>query len=240
LVGRRLLAALERDYAYESATILTKVGEHAFLSAGATPLTLGWRALYADEDADAKERLPAVEEGARRAVADVSAKAMKTKPPARLTDASLLQLMENAGKALEDDELRESMKEAGLGTSATRAATIERLLQVGYVQRQGKALAATEKGRRLIDAAPPEIASAETTGKWEKALLTLSRTPDPEARARLEARFSGGIERFCTFLVDYARTQAPPIAFDREEKTQKTRAGKRRVVRASGARAKKP
>ena len=78
--------------------------------------------------------------------------------------------METAGKESDDEELARQMKGSGIGTPATRAAIIERLLQVGYAQRKGKTLQATDKGVMLIDMMPKEIASPETTGRWELAL----------------------------------------------------------------------
>ena len=93
-----------------------------------------------------------------------------TKPPPQHNDASLLSAMENAGKELEDEELQRQMKGSGIGTPATRAAIIERLMQVGYAQRKGKTIIATDKGVQLIAIMPQEIASPEMTGRWELAL----------------------------------------------------------------------
>ena len=89
----------------------------------------------------------------------------QTKPPKEYSDASILLDMEHAGRQIADEEIREQMKDCALGT-ATRAAIIERLIDVGYVRRSGKNLVATEKGVHLIEAVPPEIASPETTGRW--------------------------------------------------------------------------
>ena len=89
-----------------------------------------------------------------------------TKPPKQHTDASLLNAMENAGKELDDEELARQMKGSGIGTPATRAAIIERLLKVGYAERRGKDLLATDKGVRLIDIMPAQLASPELTGRW--------------------------------------------------------------------------
>ena len=103
--------------------------------------------------------------------------------------------MEHAGQDLEDEELRERMKASGLGTPATRAATIERLIEVGLAERSGKSIVSTEKGRKLISIAPEQIASAATTGKWEKALNDMAVNPDAAQRAQKQERFLLGIRR---------------------------------------------
>ena len=119
--------------------------------------------------------------------------------------------MEHAGRDIEDEELREQMKGSGLGTPATRAAIIERLVTVGYIQRKGKTLMATEKGVELIRIAPPEIASPETTGRWELALNRIA-TGDQESQPFIE-----GIRHLCEFLVRYAREDKNTATFAREK-----------------------
>ncbi|MCL2707864.1 MAG: DNA topoisomerase, partial [Defluviitaleaceae bacterium] len=129
-----------------------------------------------------------------------AAQALKkqTQPPKPYTEASLLSAMENAGRFIEDEALREKLKDSGLGTPATRAATIERLIEVGYVTRRQKCLDATEKGVRIIDMVPVELKSPETTGKWERAL---SRIAKGEAG---EARFMESIVNYVKYIVGYA------------------------------------
>ncbi|MBP5726383.1 MAG: DNA topoisomerase III, partial [Clostridia bacterium] len=134
----------------------------------------------------------------------------KTKPPAPHTDASLLAAMETAGKELDDEELVRQMKGSGIGTPATRAAIIERLLKVGYAQRKGKTLNATDKGVMLIDVVPGELSSPELTGRWELALHDITDgKQDP-------GRFMNGIARMSEFLVKYARENAASVAFPGE------------------------
>ena len=146
----------------------------------------------------------------------VSVKAGKTKPPKAHTDASILNLMENAGREIEDEALREQMKSSGLGTPATRAAVIERLIQVGYARRAGKTIVSTPKGQQLIDVVPQQIASAVTTGKWEKALAEMASYSDEDARKAKSDRFMSGIRRFSEFLVDAARQAPQHIRFEKE------------------------
>ena len=129
--------------------------------------------------------------------------------------------METAGKELDDEELVRQMKGSGIGTPATRAAIIERLLKVGYAQRKGKTLNATDKGVMLIDVVPGELSSPELTGRWELALHDITDgEQDPQ-------RFMDGIARMSSFLVDYARNTAAAVTFPAEER-RKGKAGVKR------------
>jgi DNA topoisomerase-3 len=124
----------------------------------------------------------------------------QTQPPPRYSEASLLKDMETAGKQIEDEELREAMKEAGLGTPATRAETIEKLIRVGYVERLGKQLRATSKGRQAIELLGDHaLTSAELTGEWEK------RLSDIEHGGASRDDFMHDIREFTTAVVDYFR-----------------------------------
>ncbi|MCL2462353.1 MAG: DNA topoisomerase III [Defluviitaleaceae bacterium] len=161
------------------------------------------------------ENLPDVRQG--DAVLTTNAKAIekKTKPPAPYTEGTLLSAMENAGRFVEDEELRERMKDSGLGTPATRAAIIERLLDVGYLVRKGRALAPTEKGVKLVEIVPMELKSPETTGKWEKGLASIAKGN------MARERFMGSIEKFVRFLVDAARKSDMAVQFPEEVKRGK-------------------
>jgi DNA topoisomerase-3 len=143
--------------------------------------------------------------------------------------------MENAGRDIEDEVLREQMKSSGLGTPATRAAVIERLIQVGYAKRAGKTIVSTEKGRKLIDVVPQQISSAVTTGKWEKALAEMSGFREADARSAKSERFMLGIRRFSQFLVDAAKEAPGTVQFEKEQYKPK-----KAVRRTSAPRAKKP
>ncbi|MBQ6374650.1 MAG: DNA topoisomerase 3 [Clostridia bacterium] len=241
MIVRRLIAAHYPFYEYESARVITRVGAHDFRSTGAMPLVEGWRALYRDDrpekGEDREPPLPRLAEGDERRVAKASVKACKTKPPAPHTDASILNLMENAGRDIEDEALREQMKSSGLGTPATRAAVIERLIEVGYARRRGKAVVSTEKGRKLIAVVPEQIASAVTTGKWEKFLSDMAGQRDEVERAKKSGRFMSGIRRFSVFLVDAAKNAPADVHFEREVAGKKP--GQRRASasrRGTGAR----
>ncbi|MEF9974854.1 MAG: DNA topoisomerase 3 [Clostridia bacterium] len=221
MVVRRLIAALYPDYEYESAIVLTGVLDYQFKSVGQIPTKEGWRALYRDSKEEKPEtQLPHVSIGDTRVVQAISLKKCKTKPPSPHNDASLLGLMEHAGRTLEDDSLKESMKDSGLGTPATRAAIIERLIQVGYIVRRGKTLVATEKGDRLIQVAPEIITSAEMTGKWERALSKMARETDQGLITAKADRFMDSIRRYSAFLVECAKSSDQTVVFEREEKSK--------------------
>ena len=230
LIVRRLIAAHYPDYVCENAKIITAVDEHRFKSTGVMPVDEGWHAVYGEDKAPSKESpLPRLSVGDERRVEKVSVKASKTKPPVPHTDASILNLMENAGRDIEDEALREQMKSSGLGTPATRAAVIERLIQVGYARRSGKLIVSTEKGRQLIDVVPTQISSAVTTGKWEKALAEMAAFSDSTARNAKSERFMSGIRRFSQFLVDAAKQAPDSVRFEKEEFKPKKPASPRRT-----------
>ena len=232
MVVRRLIAAHYPSYEYESAKIITGVKEHKFKSTGNAPVKEGWKALYRGEKAEKGEMLlPRLEVGEKRKVEKVNIKANKTKPPLPHNDASILNMMENAGRDIEDETLREQMKDSGLGTPATRAAIIERLIQVGYARRSGKNLVSTLKGRQLIAVVPEQISSAVTTGKWEKALSAMAGFADVELRNAKSARFLDGINKFSIFLVDAAKTASPAVRF--EDDFQKKRKPARKAKQNS-------
>ena len=211
MIARRLIAVFYPAHEYDAIRVVTECQGHAFKTTGRVVRVNGWKDVYpADKEKDEEGTLPPLKEGDGRTVSKATVKKEATKPPAPHTDASLLAAMENAGRELEDEKLREQMKGSGLGTPATRAAIIERLIQVGYASRKGRAISATEKGVSLIAIAPPEIVSPETTGKWELALDEIAKNK------RDTARFMEGIKRLSTFLVEYARDTKTEASFPEE------------------------
>ncbi|CAB4344755.1 unannotated protein [freshwater metagenome] len=181
LVVRRFLAIFHPDAEFENTRVETTVAEHVFRTRGKVLIIPGWRGVYgeladgaksaAEEDEGRDQTLPKLELDEEVDTTEVEALAKQTKPPRRYSDASLLGAMETAGKLVDDDELREAMKESGIGTPATRAAIIERLIDVGYIEREGRALVPTEKGMnviRLLDGHP--LTEPALTGEWEHRL----------------------------------------------------------------------
>ena len=190
LVVRRFLAIFHPDAIFENTRVETTVAAHVFRTRGKLMLVPGWRGVYGETaDADAAEgaeddegreqRLPRLERGERAKVEQVAAEEKVTKPPRRYTEGSLLGAMETAGKLVTDDELREAMKDSGIGTPATRAAIIERLLQVGYIEHDARALVVTEKGMNVIRLLGPHaLTSPGMTGEWEHRLAKIETGQD--------------------------------------------------------------
>jgi len=182
LVCRRLLSAWHGDFVWDAAAVMTEVHSAAavdrFESSGIAVRELGWKVLDVGE-----ERRPALPPGLVRGspvkVLDAKPVSRRTQPPQRFTDATLLTAMETAGRALDGKELSDAMRETGLGTPATRAGMIETLLERTYLVRQGKALAATEKGIQLISSVDPAVKSPEMTGRWEARLQRIERGEEP-------------------------------------------------------------
>jgi DNA topoisomerase-3 len=180
-----------RDAASDAAS--GKEGKYVFRTRGKLLIVPGWRGVYGESAADtgegaarggeeeeeAEQQLPRLIEGEQVQTRKIKSLAKETKPPRRYSDASLLGAMETAGKLVDDEELRETMKESGIGTPATRAAIIERLISVGYIERDGRSLVATEKGLnvvRLLGTHP--LTSPELTGQWERRLDGIERGED--------------------------------------------------------------
>jgi DNA topoisomerase-3 len=183
LIARRFLAVLFPSYRYEQLTVAADIAGEKFYARGKTVKDPGWRAVtshQADSEEGREEDLPEqtlakLEQGREYAVERIKTPKGKTKPPARYTEATLLTAMENPGKFIEDEELRESMKGSGLGTPATRAEIIEKLLHTSYIERSGKELVPTSKGKQLINLVAPELRSPELTAQWEQALTDIAK-----------------------------------------------------------------
>ena len=225
MIARRLIAAFYPAHEYDAIKVITEANGHAFKSTGKAVRVNGWKDVY-PSDKEEDDLLPPLKEGDERTVTKAAVKKEATKPPPPHTDASLLAAMENAGRDLDDEKLREQMKGSGLGTPATRAAIIERLIQVGYATRKGRAIHATEKGVSLIAIAPEEIASPETTGKWELALDEIAKNQ------RDTERFMQGIRKLTVFLINYARDTKTEANFPEEMRRGKKGAGKKKTVGA--------
>jgi DNA topoisomerase-3 len=201
LVARRFLAVFHPEAEFENTRVETTVAEHVFRTRGKVLLVPGWRGVYGelsdgestDEDEGRDQTLPKLVKGEEVDTREVAFEEKETKPPRRYSDASLLGAMETAGKLVDDDELREAMKDSGIGTPATRAAIIERLIDVGYVERDGRSLVATEKGRnviRLLDSHP--LTSPALTGDWERRLSRIEHGEEERKRFMADiAKFAG-------------------------------------------------
>jgi DNA topoisomerase-3 len=202
LVARRFLAVFHPDAEFENTRVETTVASHVFRTRGKVLLVPGWRGVYGelpegegagDDDEGRDQQLPRLERGEAVDTRKAEALEKETKPPRRYSDASLLGAMETAGKLVDDEEMREAMKESGIGTPATRAAIIERLIDVGYVERDARALVATEKGInvvRLLDGHP--LTSPALTGDWEHRLAAIEEGDEKREKFMEDiAKFAG-------------------------------------------------
>ena len=213
LVAKRFLAIFHPDAVYERTRVETTVAEHVFRTSGRVLVEAGWKGVYGEEaqkpgdedDSGGDQLLPRLEQGESVETRSVESLRKETQPPRRFTEASLLGAMETAGKDIEDAELREAMKDSGIGTPATRASIIERLIQVGYLEREGRALHATEKGVQVISLLssyePARIASApadryslpppRTVRLSGVCCVSWARTDSPRTRWRFRCKRSG-------------------------------------------------
>ncbi|MEW5953364.1 MAG: DNA topoisomerase III [Bacillota bacterium] len=206
LVVRRFLTAFFPAARYRQTRVITEAAGETFATTGKVQLENGWKAIYNPVDdnkdnGDDEQNLPTLVQGETVQTTKTEVLEKETKPPKRYTEASLLAVMEGAGRLLDDQELKDAMKGHGLGTPATRAAIIERLLQVGYIERKQKTLVPTTKGESLIDLVPDIIKSPEMTGQWEQTLA------DIEAGTARADEFMAGIIKLTRQIVELARSQ---------------------------------
>ena len=204
LICRRLLQAWHDDFTWAATEVVTEIASPSVIdtykSHGTAIEQQGWKVLDIGAIRPPKEKgavgedddavLPSgLVKGQPQKVLDAKSVAKRTRPPPRLTEATLLTAMETAGKTLDERELSEAMKENGLGTPATRAATIETLLSRQYIARDGKTLNATDKGIALIEVVDPDVKSAAMTGAWEARLQRIAKRQGslPEFMKGIEA-----------------------------------------------------
>ncbi len=158
-------------------TVTNAGQEHRFQTNGKVLVKPGWLAVYGKEAQEDDANLVAVQQGETVRTEDVTANALKTKPPARYTEATLLGAMEGAGKLIDDEELRSAMQEKGLGTPATRSAIIEGLIYEKYMHREGRELVPTAKAFQLMTLlrglSVDELTKPELTGNWEYQLAQM-------------------------------------------------------------------
>lgn len=230
LVVRRFLTQFYSPAEYKQHTLLTEVEGETFKTNVKELLFIGWKAVVGDDpkgksaskakgkgntnkegEEDEPEEVSldpfSVDPKAATQCTDATTKEKNTQPPKSYTEGTLLKAMESAGKQIENEELRDAMKDGGLGTPATRAATIERLKHVGYITMQGKRITVTQKGRTAIElirhAGVDLLTSPEMTGQWERRLNQISKG---EAS---NDRFMENVKKFTMFIIDKVRTQRP-------------------------------
>ncbi|MEQ1565535.1 MAG: DNA topoisomerase 3 [Myxococcota bacterium] len=216
LVARRLMAALMDDAVFDLTRLVVRVEPGGplppsvsaplrFRARGRVCVSEGWRAIDPPGKSVDTE-LPAVQQGDPARATDARSDQRQTRPPRHYNDASVLQAMETAGKALDDETLARALRGRGLGTPATRAAILQTLLDRGYAVRQGRELHATDKGRALIGAIPVEaLKNAELTADWEGRLSEMA-----DGRGAGRAPFMRDVARYVGEVVAALAAGAPP------------------------------
>ncbi len=180
LIARRFIAAFYPPCTVSNTTVLGKVGELEFKATGKQVLKEGWREVYADlkktkKNKDEESIMPEFTEG-EKGPHEPTVHKGKTSPPKAYTEATLLRAMETAGKQVDDEEMRELMKDNGIGRPSTRANIIETLFRRKYIEKKRKNIIATTTGIALIDTIQNELLkSAELTGQWEKKLSLIAK-----------------------------------------------------------------
>jgi len=194
MVVKRFLSVFYPDAIYEKTNIVTTVEEETFKTNGKILVDAGWKVIYGGETEEQGEQdekgkdkkskdvvLPPIEENEENQVLDVTSEAKETKPPKRFTEFDLIEIMEKPAKLLEDKELKQAMKDAGLGTGATRDTLIEEIVRQQYVERKGKAktMIPTDLAIKMIEISPEELKSPQITAEWELKLKEVSQGKYP-------------------------------------------------------------
>ncbi len=186
LIATKLICATAPAHKYEAVKLTGICNGTEFTATGRTILDMGWKAYAKQSDKKNDEKsLPAVSEG-QTFIVTASKGEHFTSPPKPYTEDTLLSAMERAG----NEDYDEDTEKKGLGTPATRAATIESLVKNGYVERDGKQLRATDRGKELVKVVPDEVKSAKLTAEWESKLQQIEHGSLPEAV------FMSGIQQF--------------------------------------------
>ena len=219
LVVRRFMAVFFPSAEYQVTTRITTAASHHFKTEGKVLVKPGWLAIYGKEaqdevkDGDEKSasNLVPVKPGEQVNTEQVDPKALKTRPPARYSEATLLGAMEGAGKLVEDDELREAMQEKGLGTPATRSSIIEGLIAEKYMLREGRELIPTAKAFQLMTLlrglGVEELSKAALTGEWEHKLAQMEQ--GQLSRDTFMAEIAAMTERMVKKAKEYDRDTIP-------------------------------
>jgi DNA topoisomerase-3 len=201
LVVTRFVAIFLPHEVIEETTVRLDIGGETFIAKGSVELEAGWRLVAPRrQDGEPSERqvIPPLEQGQTVHVETLEVVEKATEPPRPYTDATLLVAMKQAGRELEDDALAEAMKASGLGTPATRAEMIERLIRSDYVRREGKSLRATAKGQALIGMVAEPLRSPELTATWEQRLQDIEERRD-------------SAQTFYQAIVEFVRTWTPRV-----------------------------
>lgn len=234
LIVRRFLSVFFEDYKYSVTTATIEINENDFESRGIVVKNLGFNELYklfktkSNSKKEKEEtKLPMLVEGNIIKVKNLKILEKKSKPPNHFTEAMLLSAMEKPARFVDDEKLKEALKQSGMGTPATRASIIERLIKVSYIERKGKKIIPTEKGHNIIKVVPSELKSPEITGKWERGLELINKGEMDTLR------FMGSIKRFVNYVV-LESNKDTGVIFKDENKFNKQRKGITKCPKCDG------
>lgn len=215
LICGRMIEAFGEDYIADVTTVKLSAGETTFTAKGSVPVFMGWKAVFGGEISEEKKGDDEDNENAKlpkMAVNDLlpinaAENVMKTdKPLPIFTENSLLEMMKTCGKKIDDEELRDAMKDVGIGTPATRAAIIEGLVKKTYIERKGKKLVPTPLGMQIYNFVKGrKIAEVMTTGEWERDLAQVERG------TRDVAVFNKGIHQFVLDIIEDLGANCKPL-----------------------------
>ncbi len=211
----RFFEVLSPDCVYDSLKLVLEAGGHRFEASAREIRELGWKQISgaSGQDDDLEDevnplKLSGLKEGDVLQITSAEVQRQVTRPPARYTEATLLSAMEHAGRFIEDTSLKRSISGTGIGTPATRADIIEKLLSKYYIEREDRYLKPTAKGRELVKTAPPQLRSPELTAKWEQRLAAISEGLEESSR------FSRDIREMTMELVENIRKSSAVFSPD--------------------------
>lgn len=223
LVVKRFLTAFYPPFEFESLKVTLMSGGETFTARGRKIVEKGWWNVYdrTEEGEEELQTLPALKNGDVFSCKKAELRTLKTTPPPRYTEATLLTAMENPSKFIQDQKMKEIIqRSSGLGTPATRADIIEKLFDSFYVERRGKELYPTSKGSQLIDLVPSDLKQPELTAKWEGTLEQISKgAAQPEA-------FLSEIRKYATSLVQTVKMSDEKYIHDNMTRTPCPECGK--------------
>lgn len=217
LVVKRFLSVMLPPYEYLQTTITADINGETFIAKGNVVKSKGWKKVYdraddltEDEDEKDSQELPAVKKGDKLSITSIESKKLKTKPPARFNEGTLLSAMEKPHKYISVDKVSAKTlgETGGIGTVATRADIIEKLYNVFYIEKHGKEIVPTSKGKQLIELVPDELKSPLMTAKWELELELISKgKKDPRA-------FTEEMRRYAAELVQEVKGSSDKFKHD--------------------------
>ena len=199
LIVNRLLCSLYKPYTYTETNYKFWCNDVTYKLKTVKPLELGWKAYDTDADNEVSSSAE-YSQNSTFVAEDIHIKECETQPPKHYTDASLLSVMNNIDNRIDDEGLKAAVKGKGIGTEATRADVIEQLIEVGYVERNGKNIISTPLGRDFIDSLPESLKSLERTAEWEQIFNNIKE------KGFDREKFLDEIKAFVTSVVNYEKS----------------------------------